>query len=981
MQLFRPDAGTVRYDVVYNLYEAAPGLYLPAAYVVSIDQEGLPAHLQQKALPETIGAFRLTLDPVRRELFKINEVLQPKALEEHFKPPKRRGPTLTQLLEDRETARAVSTYVHRKLDSWLSQIVRHRLFLSWEVERRVLVKDFVLTLSDRELEPLLYFSRTDEGVRYRLRLDSGEGPWQIHTREVVPITNHPAWLFVDYHLYRVAGINGNMVKPFQKKEEVVIPQPSVRTYFQKFILKVAERADIEAEGFEVVAFHELQACVLRPVRDLFSDHWVLAVDMRYSRAVFHWNDPKSLRTSLSFGTDDEITIHQVQRDREAEAAFLDRLSVMGLERGEGSYFRPAEASEDPFRLLDWLSRQREELERAGFLLEEPVWEDKHLRLQPGVMNIHTEAHNDWFDLYGEVIVGAFRIPFLKIARYIRDDNRFYPLPDGSFFVIPLEWMSRYRSVAQFARREGERLQLARSQFMLLDELGLHEPKEALDQEAGEVDFRPPAALRADLRPYQLAGLRWLWRLYREELGACLADDMGLGKTLQTIAMLLLAKEHRMRDGENRQTAAAQLDLFSPAADADFLRPLQALVILPASLVFNWAAELKKFAPSLSVYQHIGGKRYKDIRLLARFDVILTTYQTALRDVDLLEQLDYEYIVLDESQQIKNKDSKVFRAVNQLNGRHKVSLSGTPIENSLSDLWAQMQFINPELLGSFRFFQSEFITPIEKHQDEAKKERLRKLVAPYLLRRTKEEVATDLPPLSTQLFYCEMTPEQKKLYEREKSKARNYLLEHFDAGNPQFRFQVLQTLTRLRHLVNHPRLVREDYTGSSGKFQDVFEHWEQVRRSGHKVLMFSSFVQHLELFRSQMDQQQAAFSWLTGQVPPAQRAEAVRRFEEDPSVQSFLISIKAGGTGLNLTAADYVFILDPWWNPSTEQQAIARAHRIGQDKQVIALKFITRDSIEEKILRLQERKEKLAEDILTGAAQTGFSRSDLEYLFE
>ncbi|MBX2872256.1 MAG: DEAD/DEAH box helicase, partial [Saprospiraceae bacterium] len=427
--------------------------------------------------------------------------------------------------------------------------------------------------------------------------------------------------------------------------------------------------------------------------------------------------------------------------------------------------------------------------------------------------------------------------------------------------------------------------------------------------------------------------------------------------------------------------SAQLDLFQPPPDAGFLKSLNALIILPASLVFNWAQELNKFAPSLSIYQHTGSKRYKDPRLILRFDIILTTYQTALRDAELLQNIEFEYIILDESQQIKNRESKIFQAINQFPAKYKISLSGTPIENSLSDLWSQMQFINPDLLGGFTFFKREFITPIEKGQDEDKKDRLRKLVKPYLLRRTKEEVAKDLPALTTKLFYSEMASEQKKRYEKEKSAARNYLLENYDASNPQYRIIVLQSLTRLRQIVNHPSLVYADFKKDSGKYNDVLEHLQVIRKGGHKALIFSSFVKYLELFRAEFESKQQAYSWLIGSQTAKQRQRNIEQFMADPAVQSFLISIKSGGTGLNLTAADYVFILDPWWNPTIEQQAIARAHRIGQEKKVMAVKFITKDSIEEKILLLQEKKKQLAEDIIGEVGKMSFSKNDIKYLLD
>ncbi|MCB9286902.1 MAG: DEAD/DEAH box helicase family protein [Lewinellaceae bacterium] len=980
MQLFNEQIKQAELEVVYDLYPTAQGLYLPMAYIVSRGQSGELTHILQKALPETVTALGLSLGPVQERLFRIVEKLQPKALEKHFNPPKRKPKELAVLMEDKELARAIANHSHRLLDELLGLITEHQLPLTWEVNRKVLVKDFLLEFQNNPLEPRLYFAREEDGVHYRLQLADEEGAWPIHSREVIPITNNPAWLFVDYKLYRAADINGNMVKPFRKKEVVFIPKKAVKTYFQKFILKVASRADIEAEGFEMAQQGQLQGCLLEPVQGLFNNQWVLSVRMQYPGVLFNWSDKKDKRTTLEFNSEEEIRILQVARDFKAEGLMVEKLRAFGLVNEAGSYFQPQGNKEGAFALLEWLGEQRPALEAAGFTLIEPAIDGRPALICKPVLELNTNQENDWFDLYGTISAGEFTFPFTALAKYIREGNRFYPLPNGAVFIIPEEWMARYKGIFQFGKREGEHLRLAKSQYTLLDEIGIEEGVEAMEEGTGLDDFSPSPLLKAKLRPYQLEGARWLAQLYENQLGACLADDMGLGKTLQTIAALLHAKEKREQQ-EGPASGSRQLGLFEAPADHDFLKPLNALIILPASLVFNWEAELQKFAPSLQVYRHTGPKRYNDRRLLQRFDVILTTYQTALRDVELLKQLEYEYIILDESQQIKNKDSKVFKAINQLEARHKISLSGTPIENSLSDLWAQMQFINPNLLGSYNFFKREFITPIEKHQDEEKKNRLRRLAAPYLLRRTKEEVAKDLPELTVKLFYSEMEQEQKRLYEKEKSAARNFLLDNFQGDNPKFRFQVLQSLTKLRQLANHPKLAEDSFDKESGKFNDVLEHWNIVRRGGHKALIFSSFVKHLELYRREFESHGLPYAWLTGSQNSRQREEAIRAFHENPGIQPFLISIKSGGTGLNLTAADYVFILDPWWNPTTEQQAIARAHRIGQDKHVIAIKFITKDSIEEKILRLQEKKSQLAKDIIGNAGKTAFTRGDIEYLFD
>ena len=967
------------YVVVFNLSEAAPDIYLPLAFIVKTDRHGSPTYIQQRALPDTLGAFHLELTPKLERLFELVEELNVEVIEKHFCPPRRKVKPIETLLEDREVKKGVLTYVHRRLDELLRICVAQGYSISWDAERKSLVGDLLLEPSKQDLKPELFFEKTKDGVIYKLRLREGRQVWPIHSREVTVLTNVPAWIVAGYRLYPVEHINGFMVKPFRQKDTVRIPRSSVRTYFKQFIFKVASKTDIQAEGFEVTQYNKLEACELEPVQLLFSENWGLSVHMAYQLARFNWSDKKEQTTSLKMGEgQDDIAILQVKRDKAAEGIYLAQIRRLGLVNEDGSYFQLPKEQEEKDLFL-WLADRRNELEELGFRLKSPQWEGKPIALYRPTLQLNTSQNNDWFDIHGEIELGPHRIPFLEIAKYIKAENRYFPLPDGTLFLIPEEWMHRYREVAAFGRFKGDKLHLAKSQFTLLSELDV-ETTTLVDEEEVKAAFELPEGLKADLRPYQLDGVRWMVQHYQNELGACLADDMGLGKTLQTIAVLLYAKEQRAENAPASVSTGAQLDLFSaPAADVDFLKPLNALIILPASLIFNWMQEIHKFAPGLSIYNHTGPKRHTDVRLLARFDVIITTYQTALRDVNLLERMEFEYIVLDESQQIKNRESKVFQAVNKLNAHHKISLSGTPIENSLADLWSQMQFINPNLLGNFRFFKKEFITPIEKLQDEVKKDRLRTLVQPYLLRRTKEEVAQDLPPLLTKVFYSDMEAEQKKIYEKEKSAARNFLLENFVPNDPQYRIMVLQSLTKLRQMANHPGLVMPEYGKASGKFKDVLEHWSVIRKSGHKALFFSSFVRYLELFRHQFQTEKQQFSWLTGSLKPQERQREVEKFETDPAIESFLISIKSGGTGLNLTAADYVFILDPWWNPTVEQQAIARAHRIGQDKQVIAMKFITRDSIEEKILALQDKKAQLAEDIIGNSGKVAFSREDLEFL--
>lgn len=984
VQLKSHQSNSNLYEVVYNLKKYHDELYLPEAYIVLRDKKGLLAHIQQKAIPVTLGAFNLELDSVKERLFKIIAELQEEQIVSKFHTGRKKPPALKAMLENKVLSKNIQNYIHRRLNLFLQAIVNHQLPLSWNAERRVLVKDFLIDTEAPKLEPHLFFKKTKNGVLYQLKLKKNDHNWSLLDKDIVAITNQPkGWIFADYKLYQLKNVNGFLIKPFRKKQEITIPSSSVNAYFRNFIMKIVNKVEIEAEGFEVVQYNEIEKCVIEPIQDIFKNSWALAVQMHYKGADFGWNENRDKKTSLEINTD-EIRIIQVLRDEKAEAIFIDKLKTFPFKiPKDRQQFELSEDTDNPYALLEWISRERTALEKVGFQISSPLIGDKKLELKSATIDVKIETEADWFDIKGNIQVGDFSFPFMKLAKYIRDNNRFYPLPNGTFFLIPTEWMARYQGLAEFGKKSGEHLKITKSQYTLLEEIGLNTE---IKQEEDFPKYTASPLLHAKLRPYQHVGIQWLSNLYHQELGACLADDMGLGKTLQTIAILLYAKEQKAKKLEQKKNESPlvtgqQLGLFAPASDIRFLQPLQALIVMPSSLLFNWEKEITKFAPSLSIYQHYGAKRHKDPRIISRFDTILTTYQTALRDIETLQKLGLEYIILDESQQIKNRNSKIFKALNKLGATHKISLSGTPIENSLSDLWSQMQFINEGLLGNYSFFKKTFVTPIEKEQDEDKTQQLRQLVGPYLLRRTKGEVAKDLPSLTTQVFYSEMTSEQRKIYEKEKSAARNYLLDNFEAKSAQYRILVLQTLTKLRQLANHPVLTDPDYQKGSGKFHDILEQWQIIQQSGHKVLLFSSFVKYLELFKTAFEEKKMPYSWLSGSTPNKKRVQEIEKFQNDPTIQSFLISIKSGGTGLNLTAADYVFILDPWWNPTTEQQAIARAHRIGQKNNVIALKFITKDSIEEKILTLQSKKLKLAEDIIGKGSTLSFERHDIAFLLD
>ena len=468
------------------------------------------------------------------------------------------------------------------------------------------------------------------------------------------------------------------------------------------------------------------------------------------------------------------------------------------------------------------------------------------------------------------------------------------------------------------------------------------------------EFELPRNFKGKLRPYQRAGYNWLQFLKSYSFGGCLADDMGLGKTIQTLALLQSEKE----SGEAGCS----------------------LLIMPTSLLYNWEMEAGKFTPELKVLSYSGTNRNKDVSSFKKYDMVLTSYGIARLDIEILKDYYFHYVILDESQLIKNPDSNISKAVKELKSKYKLILTGTPLENNTLNLWSQMSFINPGLLGNKSFFKNEFLTPIEKQNDEYKSKKLFTIIKPFILRRHKSQVAKDLPKKIENVQYSDMTLEQEARYDEVKSFYRNKILDEIETkGLKQSSFLLLQGLTKLRQIANHPYMVDPDYVDGSGKLEDITRMLENAIEQGHKMLIFSQFVKHLSIVKNMLDEKGIDYSYLDGSS--TNRKQIVENFQNKPELKIFLISLKAGGLGLNLTTADYVFILDPWWNPATEAQAIDRAHRIGQKKTVFTYKFITKNTVEEKILALQQRKLKLVGDLILEeeGVLKSLSKSDIEEL--
>ena len=447
----------------------------------------------------------------------------------------------------------------------------------------------------------------------------------------------------------------------------------------------------------------------------------------------------------------------------------------------------------------------------------------------------------------------------------------------------------------------------------------------------------PAAFNGTLRPYQKAGYNWMRFLSEYNFGGCLADDMGLGKTVQTLALLQAQTEHSSGQAS--------------------------LLVMPTSLIYNWQIEASKFTPNLRVLVYTGTNRDKNAEQFANYDLVVTSYGITRIDIDILSSYYFNYVILDESQAIKNPDSLIAKCVTELKSRHRLILTGTPLENSTFDLWSQMSFINPGLLGAAKYFKNEFQQPIEKRGDIDKTRKLNVIIKPFILRRQKSQVARDLPEKFESVKYSQMTPEQEEKYEEVKSHYRNQILDTIEkSGIKKSQLLLLQGLTKLRQIANHPKMVEPDFEGGSGKLEDITYMIESAISEGHKILVFSQFVKHLSIVKEFLEDRKVDFTYLDGSTKD--RQGQVEKFQNNEDIKVFLISLKAGGLGLNLTKADYVFLLDPWWNPAIEEQAVDRAHRIGQVNTVFTYKFITRNTVEEKILALQKNKLKLANDLIT-----------------
>jgi non-specific serine/threonine protein kinase len=804
-------------------------------------------------------------------------------------------------------------------------------------------------------------TRNEQGLNLRARLDLPDRSIHLdQLREDNPvqiISQYPIWVLVDQYLFKIENeANSEILKTWIANPNVHIPAKDEDQFLEKYFLQMVQQVRVESD---FIQWEDIQA---RPVPRLYlSEHKnKILAQLRFGYGEFEVNyDPDLPEESVARqpGTWSLARIKRLPADEESLYKTVSSSSYR-LKRAP----KPAEPGNFTLRanahLIDFLLQSVPRLLKDGFEIygEERLKSVRVNRSRPTI-SFSVSTGIDWFDLQTVVQFGDQTVPLKAFRRAMRANERYIKLADGSIGEIPPEWIERYRHLFAIGQETEGELRLAKQQISLLDQILEQADASKVDEEfkhkrqqlrnfSGIKPVELPEGFNGEMRPYQKAGYNWLHFLHQFEFGGCLADDMGLGKTIQVLAFLQSLKEGC---GE-----------ITPPKTAS-------LVIVPRSLLVNWQREAARFVPMLRVIEYFDPDRTQDLHVFDDYDLVITTYGIMLRDIKFLRQYKFEVVLLDESQAIKNPLSKTAKAARTLHAAHRLVLTGTPVENSTIELWSQFAFLNPGLLGNLDYFKNEFANPIEKKGDEKAAQFLRNLTFPFILRRTKAQVAPELPARTERILYADMEPAQRKYYLRVRDQYRNMLMGVIDDGQVmnQVRMKILEGLLRLRQIANHPRLTERQFRGDSGKFELLLDTLATLKSEGHKTLVFSQFVQMLSLVREAMDDRRWPYAYLDGHT--RDRQERVDRFQADPNLPFFLISLKAGGLGLNLTAADYVIHIDPWWNPAVEMQATDRTHRIGQDKPVFVYKLITRDSVEEKILLLQERKRELVQQLITTEA--------------
>lgn len=962
------------FELIYSLYDHEYLGYLIESFVVQLNDKRELTYSHQNISAKNAKEFAAGLDENDFKIIKLMDQIQQDQVANHFQKKKQKPEEFFLKVYDNKAGdevlqKEIAGYVERRISQILSLIEGKRLF---EMGKDGEPAWKEIEVVDEKATILFHFRKNEDNTHYFPTIKLKGEKVEFLNNGSYLLCNEPAWLVANDQLITFQKpVSGGKLKPFLKKKFILIPKDIEETYYMKFVGPLISEFDVYAKGFDIVTHKpkptpKLTVSELQTTRNasLFDDNGnapeiandKLLLELSFDYGKHNFNADKLSKVSVSMEKqEDTYTFHRISRDHEGEKGIIEQLATNGLP------LRNSRVTLSKSTAFDWIGRNSELLQ--DFIIKQNQ-QGKKFFFGESTIDLEVSEGVDWFDLKAKIRFGDFEVPFEEIRKCILKGKTEVTLPNGEIGVIPESWITRYKDLFAFSTETSNGITLNKIHVSLVHELKEGElAKVTMDRKLEKLlsfdkmeDYQVPDSFKGDLRPYQLAGYNWLRFLEDYNFGGCLADDMGLGKTIQALTLL----QHQKNENQGSTS----------------------LLVMPTSLLYNWEMEAKKFTPELKILNYTGINRVKDSSQFGKYDIVITSYGTTRVDTEILAEFYFNYIILDESQAIKNPDSLISKKVRDLKSRRKLILTGTPIENSTLDLWSQMSFLNPGLLGNESYFKKEYLKPIEKGKDENKTRKLNSLIKPFLLRREKSQVADDLPEKVINIRYCTMSDAQREYYEKEKNAFRSKIMDVIEAdGIAKSHMVLLQGLTQLRQIANHPSMVDEEYTDGSGKLEEVTYMIENSVSKGHKVLIFSQFVKHLKIVSSYLDGQDLSYAYLDGSTKDRQKQ--VELFQNDPNVSVFLISLKAGGTGLNLTKADYVFLLDPWWNPAVEAQAIDRAHRIGQTKKVFAYKFVSKDTIEEKIIKLQEHKQKLASDLISVEESfvKSLSQSDIQDLFD
>jgi len=854
------------------------------------------------------------------------------------------------------------------LMNWFFWTIRDEFYLFWrDTEQPVRIEAKTMRL---QLSPQL---SEEQGLTFDVLLGrEGKVPFSITGQEVYFYGRLPIWACWKQGFYPVqSGLPPEIIRELVDNPPV-IPRADVSEFLDRVWTKLPT-SDLHGHEQFLEQMHPLFVpAMYNPKLYLDEEGSLLTLrventyDTEHGEIALPGPNPDLQTGSYTFGG----AAHLVLRDQEAESALTGKLTEMDFQpRNNANWF--LEPEEAITFLLDAYPKLVQDYRVFG---EKNLTRYKVRATAPNIVaEVESKEEEKWFNLDLAVEYDGQKVPIEDIWAAWTAGKRYVQLKDGSYSSLPESWLKK---LAHKLRAMGldpdkpPKSEFKQFEAPMLDKLLEDLPEVHVDSFWESLRSRihrfkeitqltAPKGLDATLRPYQVQGLSFLNFLREYGFGGILADEMGLGKTIQTLSFVQALHNNGTR-GPN-------------------------LIVMPTSVLPNWEREAAKFVPDLKRLTIYGTKRDKMFKAIPDSDLVMTTYALLRRDLDELLKFDFDCIILDEAQNIKNPNTITARSVRKLSSKQRICLSGTPIENNLFELWSLFEFLMPGFLGSQHSFQRGIVKPI-KDGDEETLDYLRSRVRPFILRRTKAEVAKDLPPKVETVQYCALEDDQMELYAALAKKLKEQVLRNVDEkGMAKSQMSILDALLKLRQICCHPRLLKLDMPGvstnlPSGKFEAFKDMVTEVIEEGHKVLVFSQFVKMLHIIRSWLTISQTPFTYLDG--ASKDRFDQVDRFNNDPDIPIFLISLKAGGTGLNLTSADYVIHYDPWWNPAVESQATDRTHRIGQTRQVFSYKMICQNTVEEKILQLQDAKRGVAEAIIPGKDHwKSLTRDDLEMLFD